>query len=1399
MSERTLFYLQADDTGLYDGSLRGKALQVSPKVRTVKGSGAVRFADGAHIEVPADDRFGALEEFSIRAQVRLGNTDTRQNIVEGQDPPIALYVEKDGTAVGAVHVGRGWQKVTSESAKVPANTKVTIHFTRDKAGQMRLEVDGSEVAARKVQGALSTVGDVGLVVGAAPDKRRFQLQGQLFDLVIESGAVAAGVRAERVRKAEALQARLKERLNLDRIRIEPEPGPSYARLQPVKSIMSSLGVEKLDDLTTMAVPQHTVIEPGTVLIAPPKSAGPVVTVDWGQVATEVRAAKTAEGRTLLAKYLPNRNSADAIRKALDAGDGEVPEPARPGTDRGGVLGGGSGGVLAGGRGGVLDGGRGGVLGGVLGGGRVLGPIVEPRLRDVAPAFERTEVTPRDRVDAVLAGRHLASRTNLSALVDLKATGLKVKDAVLAERLESQEPRMWPAIGGSTMFLSSTFVLPVDASVIMAHVLDLRGVQLRIEPEVARLYLIADEVRVDAETLITWRRPGGSTAPRADNPDLNGRGYSGRLAKPNSRDGLDGHDGQAGGSGLSGAPGRSAPEIEIWTRAMNGMPNLDLNGEEGVRGGRGQRGGRGGNGADGQLGKRIWVFGWHCTTDPGDGGHGGDGGDGGRGGRGGDGGNGGHITVGVLEGTLESTVTANIFRVKNQGGPAGRGGDGGPGGLGGRGGRSGAGETCTDADDGRDGARGQPGRTGEDGPASGSDGYLDFFEFDEDAWEELFTRPWLTEVVPEYVFPGDTLTLTGSRFTPSDRVHVGSHALPPTVNADESISVTIPDTIEGGEKTVVVRRPDGTESNRLRLWVKPQLQPFDAVVAPGATVRLTGRAFLTGASVILDGAAVPTTVSSRTALTFEVPGTGGGGSTEHTVQVRVRNPDGNLSNIRTATVPRILEIPFRFPDHALNFSNFAAGSPSWSTYEDTYGAAEIYRELLPVFGHPVLTAAFYGFYHYFLKGEDNGGLATGFCTSLTAKVLDELWTGSTDTFSRINLNASTREEFTAIHGRLLSRESLIHFHDQGRQGVARVAQTYREIEQTFRNGCDRHNAPMLFFIPAGAVWDAGYIDGLGSSHCIAPIRFVYPPGHPGPSPDGMTDPDGVTLYCWDCNRSPSDDTAAAESENCRLVFKRVDGQIHFDYHNGGSGVQFSSEDGVTLGMMTNGAYLHADHDLPFSGPFGVRRFVLDFLLSPADLQVTDESGLRTGRFGSQILAEIPDSHPAYLVKGAYLLPADTALDRDITGTGSGTYDYHSIAPGGTSISLEGVTTAAGEVDRVSMNADGSQIRVVPGSGKDFSLQVAREVANEIHAVSISGVGGGPSEEVDITVAPDLSVMRIGNRGAARTVSVNAISANKTTLAHASSNRGGVSLPQDHDLVVTVTDWTDVDLDVTALRF
>ena len=450
-------------------------------------------------------------------------------------------------------------------------------------------------------------------------------------------------------------------------------------------------------------------------------------------------------------------------------------------------------------------------------------------------------------------------------------------------------------------------------------------------------------------------------------------------------------------------------------------------------------------------------------------------------------------------------------------------------------------------------------------------------------------------------------------------------------------------------------------------------------------------------------------------------------------------------------------------------------------------------MIPVWGHPILTGAFYLFYNYFLKGKDNGGLATGFCTSLASLVADNFWQGKTDTPTITK--ASVHKMLTAVHGKLLSRESLLHFHDQGREGVARVGRTYREIETTFLKGVDRHNAPLLFFIPSGDIWNEGYFDKLGKSHCVMPYRFEYPPGHPGPtlSSDGsttITDPDGVELYVWDCNHETS--------PNCKLAFRRAGESIEYEYFDNSTTPEFTSQQGITLGMMTNGAYMLSDHDLPFSGG-GLLKFIIEFLFSPADLQVTNAEGLRTGNFGGKIYSEIPDSHPCYLVKGAYLLPKHTALNRKIVGRATGTYEYVSITPDAASINISGVSTAIGHEDVLSLSPDATQVSFTPAAEKTFSIALARKVGEEVRAIAVTGAGGSPGKNMDITVSPEMSAFRMGTRGKHRTVNIESFAIAKSTNTHVNREITDFSLSANHHLAVSVTDWTSVNLKAEAHPF
>ncbi len=1370
----TVFQLNSDAGKLFDGSTRGVSVLNVTNASSLAGDAGVHFNNGA-VELARHTALDNLQSFTIHATINATTiAGSRRDIAEAQTPGIALYIDASGKLVGSVNTAQGWQSVDSGTVLVKEGVATSVQFARDAKGLMTLQINGAQVGSKQAPGPIVNAGTAGFKIGSWIDGKTYPFMGNILNLQIVNGVVTPEVLTARQTTMQQVLAGVKNKVSSSRISVILDPDPSLARLQKLRDILDAAGVTRLSDISTLRLTAPLRMTPNKIVVAPKPFT---VKTPWNQVAAEVASGSAATVRTRLAQYLTNRNSLGVVNQLAGI-------HTTAGT--GGAGGAGRVPVSAVGATGVLE-----------------NPVLH------AAAGSVTATTPVAHDTATLTGLHAVTGDGIGAarlavrepvritdVFEASGNGLKVLDTTVLDKFTSSKPSQWPVTSAPVWNFITPKTIPEDSAAVIAQTLDLTQTTLQIDPNVTTLYIIAEEVICGPGASITWLMPGGSTPGRLDDPGLNGRGWSGVQTNGSSRDGLAGQSGSAGAPGIDGARGRNAPAIEMWVKTLTAMPNISLNGEDGRPGGQGQRGGSGGNGADGALGHRWWLFGWHCDTQGGDGGDGGNGGPGGPGGRGGNGGNGGAITIGTLQGTLASTVTSKSFLLKNQGGRPGPGGPGGPGGFGGAGGHAGNGETCHDAKDGHNGAQAQPGPQGAAGQSAGSDGLVEFFEFTEADWDELLTRPWISKISPTDAAPGDTLTIFGSAFTVADRIVVDGATFTPTVNADQSISMTIPLAMTGGSKSISVRRQDGTESNRLTLWIKPQLDAFTALLAPNATVTLTGHAFEPGASVLINGQAIPANVISNTSLAFTVPGTGGTGSGGGTVTVQVRNPDGWTSNPRTASKPRILEIPFQWGVNNLQFPSFTNGAPDWGTFEDTFGTAEVWHELLdPIFGHPILTGAFFAFYVYFLKGKGNGGLCTGYCTSLASEVTDDLWTGKMNTHG-LTLTDDLRKHLTGVHGKLLSRQSLLHFHDQGRQGIARVEQTAREIEATFLRGCDRNSAPLLFFIPSGDIWDSGYFDKLSDSHCVMPYRFVYPPGHSAPqlSDDGTTTTtslDGVQLFVWDCNHP--------ESQNCRLEFFMQGGQLTFQYKPDSNTPEFSSSDGITLGEWTNGNYLLGDHDLPFSGPLGLTTFIIDFLLSPADLQVVDDAGNRTGTFGTQIRADIPGSHPCYLAKNMYMLPANTALSRTIVGNGTGNYTFNSIMPDQGSLVIENVPTIPGQQDMISVSSDGTQVRFSAGAEKTFNLTISRQVGTAMRAIAVSGAGAAPGADVDLTVAPDLSLVRLGNQGAARSVEVKAFTIDKAANTPLNKSVSGVALPPQHDLVVAVPDWTQVNLSVQAVSF
>lgn len=457
----------------------------------------------------------------------------------------------------------------------------------------------------------------------------------------------------------------------------------------------------------------------------------------------------------------------------------------------------------------------------------------------------------------------------------------------------------------------------ESAIVLAAEWDIRGQTIVIGREVRELLVIAQSIRHDAGSRITWERP---PLPNASaywpNPAAAGDNGSGP--------GEHGHDGAAG----DGAPHPSkngggnavkpAPIITMWLLdATANLPPVDLRGQDGGTGGRGQDGGRGG---DGDCGRRAsGTFFGGCCRGVGFGGNGGRGGDGGRGGTGGAGGQGGAITIlttapGIA--TLAASPPA-IDVNPGAGGGGGPGGNPGPGGAGGPAGTADCEPWCDEHPErrGTDGATGNPGSvgtTGNAGPVAPSDA-IQFLPITQQQWEQELNNPHIFDLNPDAVEPGQAVQVTGHNFDPTidhvffDGADMGSVSSPTTA------SFVVPLTTDGGHHPVVVRPLGVTDrrSNREMLQVLPKV---DAIAAgarwiEGQAVTLTGLAFAAGAQVFAEDRSGATTVSynlpvttvTRTQIHLTI-GSPPLGDLRGVRRIVVRNPDGGES--RDERVARI---------------------------------------------------------------------------------------------------------------------------------------------------------------------------------------------------------------------------------------------------------------------------------------------------------------------------------------------------------------------------------------------------------------------------------------------------------------------------------------------------------------
>jgi hypothetical protein len=128
-----------------------------------------------------------------------------------------------------------------------------------------------------------------------------------------------------------------------------------------------------------------------------------------------------------------------------------------------------------------------------------------------------------------------------------------------------------------------------------------------------------------------------------------------------------------------------------------------------------------------------------------------------------------------------------------------------------------------------------------------------------------------------------ITITGTGFVTGSTVIFGTAALPTTYVSATQITATVPQAslATSGTIPIVVTNPlpGGGPSTRIAFTVAnptvtvTSITPTSATVGSAATtIAAVGTGFVSGSSVSFNGTAVPTTVSSATALTATVPAT-----------------------------------------------------------------------------------------------------------------------------------------------------------------------------------------------------------------------------------------------------------------------------------------------------------------------------------------------------------------------------------------------------------------------------------------------------------------------------------------------------------------------------------------------
>ncbi len=122
---KTLLSLQTENESIFDGSANGTPLQIVGKITSTENKDTFKITKG-FIGLGSSSELKNLDSFTLEATINpTALARNRQNIMESQNPPLALYIDNKGHLNGSVHVkNEGWVSLKSKRRLIRRLLKV---------------------------------------------------------------------------------------------------------------------------------------------------------------------------------------------------------------------------------------------------------------------------------------------------------------------------------------------------------------------------------------------------------------------------------------------------------------------------------------------------------------------------------------------------------------------------------------------------------------------------------------------------------------------------------------------------------------------------------------------------------------------------------------------------------------------------------------------------------------------------------------------------------------------------------------------------------------------------------------------------------------------------------------------------------------------------------------------------------------------------------------------------------------------------------------------------------------------------------------------------------------------------------------------------------------------------